>query len=401
MRSTILLSWLAFFFFSQTIAQQWNPPVSSHPPKHRVEKLQMTDSIFFTAVGEDELSGDPFMLKSVDGGANWTDVTVPNLPAALASLESHVIVSSTIRIYQGKDGTGAPLIALTTDSGSSYRIVDSLGAFPITQLNDVRMLEAEGNATILASDVATGGRVMWKVIDSTFLQITMNGLPAMADHYGPAQITGSQGDTLIWAINDSNWGSRTRFYESIDGGSNWAFISEHPDSLVTAKEVQYRQKIRRVEMCVVFEHSQNGQSIEHSPDGGLSWINMTKNGLGNYGNDITAIAHNSDDRVVLAARDSNGNSQLFYMDFLINQWKPLEEAAVWQVFPNPSSDVIFIQPNANSSGKSYSWELLDLAGRMIKSGQSRQVSLNELGMGLYLLRITSGKNIMTHRVVRQ
>ncbi|MEQ9403326.1 MAG: T9SS type A sorting domain-containing protein [Cyclobacteriaceae bacterium] len=77
----------------------------------------------------------------------------------------------------------------------------------------------------------------------------------------------------------------------------------------------------------------------------------------------------------------------------------LEHLKGLEVFPNPTSDVIFITGVTSS----YTVSIVDLAGRRIELGNNpEEISLKGFTSGVYMLRIEAeGKEIQTIRIVKQ
>lgn len=63
------------------------------------------------------------------------------------------------------------------------------------------------------------------------------------------------------------------------------------------------------------------------------------------------------------------------------------------IFPNP------VQHTLNIQGSFDYYEIMDLSGQMMKSGQAQQVGVSDLANGLYLIRITSGLLSETRKLV--
>jgi hypothetical protein len=71
----------------------------------------------------------------------------------------------------------------------------------------------------------------------------------------------------------------------------------------------------------------------------------------------------------------------------------------FSVSPNPFSDVIFI----GGINELANYKIFSIDGKLIKSGvlENKQIRLDELANGLYLLQITSNGEIMTKKIIKK
>jgi hypothetical protein len=77
----------------------------------------------------------------------------------------------------------------------------------------------------------------------------------------------------------------------------------------------------------------------------------------------------------------------------------------WQIFPNPASDIINIQPRTFQSGE-ITVEVIDLMGKPVlftkESGEEHIIlDISSLAKGLYLIKITNEGVIKTYKIVKQ
>jgi hypothetical protein len=79
-----------------------------------------------------------------------------------------------------------------------------------------------------------------------------------------------------------------------------------------------------------------------------------------------------------------------------------ETAGVVQIFPNPSSDFVFV----NTSGSVGRYRLLDTQGRTVISGDANRAhnfrfDISAQSQGVYLLELESDGILLRQRVVRK
>lgn len=72
-----------------------------------------------------------------------------------------------------------------------------------------------------------------------------------------------------------------------------------------------------------------------------------------------------------------------------NEIKPLN------IFPNPANDRLTIQGDFDQ------YELLNLSGKMMRSGRTNELNLSDLQNGIYFLKVRSGKSFETRKVIVQ
>jgi hypothetical protein len=69
----------------------------------------------------------------------------------------------------------------------------------------------------------------------------------------------------------------------------------------------------------------------------------------------------------------------------------LEELEKLQIYPNPTNNNITIQ-NTEKSSENFEYKIIDLTGRIVKSGNSKfneQISIESLESGNYIIQIES------------
>jgi hypothetical protein len=74
-------------------------------------------------------------------------------------------------------------------------------------------------------------------------------------------------------------------------------------------------------------------------------------------------------------------------------------ATTFSVYPNPFSEVISIGGIEDLAN----YKIFSIDGKLIKNGvlENKQIHLDELANGLYLLQITSKGEIMTKKIIKK
>ncbi|GEM_PF-4689718 len=66
-----------------------------------------------------------------------------------------------------------------------------------------------------------------------------------------------------------------------------------------------------------------------------------------------------------------------------------------KVYPNPVSDVLHVK------GDYRLIEIFDVAGKAVKTGKGSSVNVKDLPAGIYIVRLSDGKNISSHKVIKK
>ena len=79
----------------------------------------------------------------------------------------------------------------------------------------------------------------------------------------------------------------------------------------------------------------------------------------------------------------------------------------WSIFPNPANSQLFIKNEISTLGKSFTYQVADLTGRIVASGNitnpimSNRIDISNLAPSVYLLSIyESGKHAKQMRFVK-
>ncbi|MEQ8905129.1 T9SS type A sorting domain-containing protein, partial [Ekhidna sp.] len=101
--------------------------------------------------------------------------------------------------------------------------------------------------------------------------------------------------------------------------------------------------------------------------------------------------------ITLTADDGNGGTVSDEFIFTVNE-APLGVADLEvKIYPNPSSDFIYVKSNVDVSVR-----LTDLNGKTIerKSGSQLEFDIQSLSSGLYILRVSNGDRSSDYRIIK-
>jgi photosystem II stability/assembly factor-like uncharacterized protein len=299
----------------------WTPLTDSQPSlaTGAIAIDPTNPNVIYVGTGEGHLSGDSYygagLLKSVDGGATWTQITgpvsslPPNIPAfinatfhtlAIDPVMPATIFAATesgITMSAASASDFPPLgdrgVWKSTDGGMTWRNVnppnlptlDKAGTdVLIDPLNHNRVFAAVREAGIFRSTM--GGE------PGTWQKLT-TGLPVITDSFrielasGPP-LAPSSYPTLYAAFSGNFVNTTLRgLFKSTDGGDNWTQVAT-PSPTMTGTYYALALAVDPVDANTIYYGTIGTSSIgtvQRSSDGGLNWANISQ------GNNVTGGLH--------------------------------------------------------------------------------------------------------------
>ena len=195
-------------------------------------------SAICTAVGQDT-TGTAIVAVSTDGGNTWAIKPVPGLTIGGIFFGTSCIgsESSAICIATGQDGTGVPLVAVSTDGGNTWA-VKSVTGLPVSGFLIAASCSGSGPAAVCtaAGTDGTGSEPPLLIVSTdganTWAVRSVLGLPA-SGIFRTTICTGSGSTAICTAAGQDYTGSTPPLLAlSTDGGNTWAvkFVSAFPAS---------------------------------------------------------------------------------------------------------------------------------------------------------------------------
>ncbi len=303
-------------------------------------------NIIYVGTGEGAVSGNSYygagLLKSVDGGTTWTQITGPvsttdpQLPSFLnASFfriainprnPSTVFVCTSVGRTSGASGgsgtepPGAREVLLgnrglwkSTDGGATWRNVNpsnsatdrSSSDIIIDPQNSDRVFAAIFNLGIYRStqggEPGTWVRLGGGLPDSGISRITMAVGPAVAPSAEP---------TIYAAFAAGNGNSLFGVFRSTDSGANWTRLTT-PDTFGQSN-YNLALAVDPIDANVVYigtaaNNAYNDGTVQRSIDGGNTWSGISRgNGTGGLHPDTHAIAISPTNRNLLFTGNDGG-----------------------------------------------------------------------------------------------
>ena len=132
------------------------------------------------------------------------------------------------------------------------------------------------------------------------------------------------------------------------------------------------------------------------------WKTITTNGLPELGiNVLNASAICNNYLIVGTSNENITGLGVWYIDMsgIFTSVNEIEVANSITVFPNPASDIIFV----NGLNENAKISIYDLSGRLLFSKQvtNKQIDISNFQSGIYTMKIETSKEIVTKKFVKQ
>ncbi len=310
------------------------------------------------------------MVKSTDSGWNWSTL----YPEEAYHLTS-IYVNGTDLYATGQNG----VIIKSTDEGISWTPVNP------------------GPGAHILNMFFTNAMVGFAVGNDGYIHKTTNG----GDHWTTTYSfdSGISEDFQLRSIffTDANngyivgknlWANQSIFLRTTDGGINWTQEIVYGTSYVD---------IKFLNSDVGYIISQNEPSnlglIYKTTNGGASWSLLTiiSKSLTDITFPSTSVAYTS------------GFNGTIYKSTNINLGlEDLENDQVISVYPNPSSEKIFINLDPSIQNENLIIEVYTISGeKVISRSSSEWVDVSEIPSGSYLLKVQSETSLWTKKLVKE
>ncbi len=210
---------------------------------------------------------------------------------------------------------------------------------------------------------------------------------------GSATISGSN---IVYDPNNAFTGVDSFQYTVCDNGSPqgcdtaWVRVTVYPEPIQPVADFSFTQS-----------DCNGGEFINTSADAAsVSWSFVDLNGTepdATFTTDTVAYdaVQNRELEVCITATNAFGTDTYCDTVVLLCSGIQIQDASNLRIFPNPASDLLFVQADA-VTGSSTSFRIFDLNGRSVLEGdlnQSRStVSVAGLSPGMYMFKINSSEN---------
>jgi len=194
------------FLVSQVQPADPNWSVQLSSADYKLISIKAVDANTAFVIGKNNSSGYPVVLKTTDGGTNWSGA-VGNLPA----VELYALEAQSASVAWVGDGNGN--IYKTTNGGANWNLIYSFGAFidGIKLVGSNLVAVSDGNSTTVLQIVySTDGGSTWLSASVPNVSGMNYSYPNNMDVVGNILFTGTSNGSLL---------------KSTDGGKNWSAVS--------------------------------------------------------------------------------------------------------------------------------------------------------------------------------
>lgn len=399
--------------------------------------------------GVDE--GLQLFSRTIDGGATWvagsvtadTNYRFCNI-AAIDSMTCYAMMFNNTIAATG-NGCGGHIYK-TVDGGTTWDTIPNLYIDPLSYPDFVYFFDA-ANGVAMGDPTTTTAFEIYTTTDSgaTWTAVPAGNMPvALNNEWGFTNDFAVSGNTVWFGT------AKGRVYKSTDRGFHWTAYNV-VNTTNSVEHISFRDSL--VGMAMKINPSGTTRTYFKTTNGGISWTAFTPTGSffpsdwmyvpgtsamvscgGGTAGRGSSISYNDGTSWALLDTAGNGTQDGYTaLDFIdastgwaggfaldqltdgiyrfamtvgLNDHSSDVKSSDMNAYPNPSRDVFYLE-----TSKSFKYdvkvEVLDMTGRVISSRTEAKFSspylmnLSDVNAGVYMVRISSGADVATTRIVRQ
>ncbi|HRI61976.1 MAG TPA: T9SS type A sorting domain-containing protein [Saprospiraceae bacterium] len=440
---------LATLLFSVTLvslfAQNWQPmAVGLLPDNYVIFSISAVGDHVVWAVASGEYysapipaSNPPYMLRTSDGGQNWT---VAAIEEAAGTISFQIVAVDSLTAWiTTQDYGGGPGRALyqTTDGGivwtkklSNDAAGVALNRFPDGQHwlahNRQGISRSSNNGTNWSNSSISGyqaneyqilhsGANMSCTVGDTLWNGTSSGRIVRFTNFGQSSQffnTPLGTATVISSIAfqdhakglcySRNFANNHRIARSVDGGATWAVLAQQPDNTIGWNITAVPGAPGFYVLASNYNHDLGKVAI--TTNSGDSWT------VQNLNQSLNAVAFTSPTtgwigagRVTSVTQPSTQPLLYKYTGAPLVGTETPAELPGFSVSPNPVTDVVRFDFDGFSAAKSVFATLTDVSGHSVFSGKisDKQLEVSHLASGVYFLTIETEQGVAVRKIVRE
>jgi photosystem II stability/assembly factor-like uncharacterized protein len=332
------------------------------------------------------------VYKTVDAGANWSNVAAVNMYTAAASFANITCFTDPLTgITMGDPVAGEYEIHRTTDAGATWTKIAG-ASIPNPTTGEYGLT---GVYTKNGNDIWFGTN-KGRVYHSADAGLTWT-VGATAGTAGVSRLAFRDNlNGLCIALV----GTTSNLYKTVNGGLNW--------TLVPAPANLGFNDICRIPTTNMYASCGAGTGntlLSYSSDDGATWTDWGSTGIQylriDFVDNVNGWAGAFSDQSVASI------GGMYKYSGLATSLKPLAEKANFEVYPNPSNGIVSFTMPAAKNGATI--EVIDALGKVVYTenafsttvGDKKQLHLDFLSKGLYTINVKTATESTFSKIVLQ
>lgn len=272
-KKSYLIIFSIFFIQFTMLGQPYWSQQSSNTSKW-LWSVKAVDSNIVWACGDSGI-----VLRTIDGGANWSLTNIPNDNLNCYSIEA--INADTAWVVSTGEFGGNTALYKTIDGGVSWQIKQFSNS-PSSFYNAVKFYDK--NNGILSGDPEDGYFTIYTTENGgeSWIRIDSTKIPARdgSEEYGIVNNLAVSGNK-VWFGTQNEFGKNGRVFYSNDKGKSWAAIAPVDYSIINT--IAFSS-----ELIGIFVYDNN--KVAHTRDGGLTWTPYWSIGLFGSGSSFATLS---------------------------------------------------------------------------------------------------------------
>ncbi len=341
------------------------------------------------------------VYRTTDGGTTWTQQNVLQGSASFA--DNVYFWDANIGMCHGDVKDGYFEVYTTTDGGTTWT------RRPTTDFSGVPVLSGEGGWTGVMETAGTSA-VMFGTNKGNIYISNDKGITWVASYTG-ASASGTNGGINAIAFKDANNGlvghsnettGEYELYTTSNGGASWSALPHF--GYCYNNDLAYVPGTPNTYISTGANTTIPAAGITYSYDGGLTWTEF------NGTNGEQFLATGWVDNATGWAGDFNTDQTtggMYKYNGVLTQLLHIDaEKGGCMVYPNPSNGQ-FTFAVVGEANETVTFEVFDMLGKVVYSSVENQplvsfnklVDLTSLPKGVYISKVTAGKQVYQDRIV--
>jgi len=390
---TILITFFSLNMLTVFCQTNWSLSNTGIPSVYSPNDFALASNgdIYLAASQWNGSTFSPKLLKSINNGSSWTEITMTGL-TNVQNTNSIIFSGSTLLLAGSNSSTASYYVYASTDNGLNWTLSNtgittgySPNDFAIAPNGDVYLVCSHWNGTSFSPNLLKSTNN-----GSSWTEITMNGLTNV-QNLNSIIFNGSK---LL--LSGSGASATYYVYSSTDNGSNWTSSNSGIPSGYSLNDFTNTTGQEIYGACSQWNGTSFSPHIIKSTNAGVSWIEITGlTGLTNLQNTNSIIYSNS--KLLLSGSNSSTASYFVFISAISSGIEDENNNISFSIFPNPSIGQI----NIASSDNIKEIKITDGLGQVIYQTKSNgnNFSLQIDRTGIYFITLMMDKETITRKLI--